>query len=71
MSSAMIGAWAGAALGLLNFAVLRHVATTIENGEGTAAQKKRAAPVIRTMAFVELMLLPIIGYVVGPLMLEG
>ena len=70
MSSATIGAWVGAGLGLLNFAVLRYVAGSVGQGDASA-DRKRSATVIRAMALGELIVFPIVGYMVGPLVIEG
>jgi hypothetical protein len=66
----MIGAWLGAALGLMSFALLRWVAETLER-RAADPQQRRSAGLIRVTAFADLMLFPIIGYVLGPMLLEG
>jgi len=65
----MTGAWIGAGLGLLSFVALRWVASTLEKRKPDADQKRSAA-VIRIAAFADLMLFPIIGYVIGPMVLD-
>jgi uncharacterized Tic20 family protein len=70
VSTAITGAWIGAGLGLLSFAVLRHVAAGLER-EGNAPDKRRAAAIIRFAALFELMLFPILGYVIGPMLLDA
>ena len=70
MSTAITGAWIGAGLGLLSFAVLRHVAARLE-AEGTAPDKKRSTAIIRFAALIDLMLFPILGYVIGPMVLDA
>ncbi len=68
MTSSTIGLLAGAVLGLLNYGLLRLVAQHVETN-GTSADQRRAASVIRVVAFVELMLLPIAGFYLGPVVL--
>jgi hypothetical protein len=65
----MSGAWFGAALGLVSFAALRWVAARVEQDKPDA-QTKQSAGIVRMVAFADLMLFPIIGYVVGPLVLD-
>jgi len=66
----MTGAWLGAALGLLSFAVLRWAATRMEQG-APDEHKRRSASLIRMTALADLMLFPVIGYVAGPVVLNG
>jgi len=66
----MIGAWVGAGLGLASFAALRWVAARLEEGK-VHAQQARSAGIIRLAAFADLMLFPVIGYVLGPMALSG
>jgi hypothetical protein len=70
LSPALTGAWIGAALGLLSFAVLRWAATRME-GHDADEHKKRSASLIRMTALADLMLFPVIGYVAGPMVLNG
>jgi hypothetical protein len=66
----MTGAWAGAGLALVSFALLRRVAERIEAGRADL-QHKRSAALIRVAAFIDLVLLPVVGYVLGPMVLRG
>jgi len=70
MSPAMTGAWIGAGLGLVSFAVLWYVAGKLET-ERPKPEQKRSAAVIRFAAFVDLMLFPILGYVIGSMVLDA
>jgi uncharacterized Tic20 family protein len=66
----MTGAWIGAGLGLVSFALLRHVAGKLETARPDP-QQKRLAAVIRFAALVDLLLFPILGYVIGPMVLDA
>ncbi len=69
LSPAMLGALVGAVLGLIGFASLRAVAARIENMKG-ANDPKTAAKVLRIAAIGDLILFPIVGFFVGPLVLN-
>lgn len=71
MSSAMTGAWIGALLGFVSFVALRFVAERIEQGKSTASDSKRAATAIRLAGFADLLLFPVMGYFIGPLVLDA
>jgi len=66
----MTGALAGAGLGLASFALIRHAAARMEWRRG-GPDTSRAVALLRSLAFVDLMVFPLIGYVVGPLVLDG
>jgi hypothetical protein len=55
---------------LVSFAVLRHVAARLESSRPDP-QQKRSAAVIRWAALADLMLFPILGYVIGPMVLAA
>jgi len=69
LSPAMIGALAGAVLGLIGFVSLRVMATRIENMKD-ANDPKTASKVLRIAALGDLILFPIVGYFIGPLVLN-
>jgi hypothetical protein len=66
----MTGAWIGLLLGMVSFALLRHVAGKMENARPSDDQKRSAA-VIRIAALAELIVFPAIGYVIGPMVLDA
>jgi len=69
LSPAMIGALAGAVLGVIGFISLRVMATRIENmKEGN--DPKTAANVLRIAALGDLILFPVVGYFIGPMVLN-
>jgi hypothetical protein len=70
MSAAMTGALIGAVVGLVSFATLRWGAAKAE-GNGADAQKRRVGAVIRATALADLLLFPVIGYVVGPMLFDA
>ncbi len=70
VSPAMTGAWIGLLLGMVSFALLRHVAGKMENARPSDDQKRSAA-VIRIAALAELIVFPAIGYVIGPMVLDA
>jgi hypothetical protein len=69
MSPAMMGAWFGAALGLVSFAALRWVAARQERNGGP--QGRQTAAVLRLTAFADLIAFPVVGYFAAPLVLAG
>jgi hypothetical protein len=69
VSPATTGAWFGAALGFSSFAILRWAAARTE-GERPDARKRKSAALIRAAALTDLLLFPVIGYVVGPMVLD-
>ena len=68
-SPAMLGALAGAVLGLIGFVSLRAVADRIETMQGTN-EPKTAAQVLRIAALGDLILFPVVGFIVGPMLLN-
>lgn len=66
MNPEMLGALAGGAFGLVNFGVLKWVADRMETEQRTANQTPR---LIRTVAWMDLIVFPLVGYFVGPLVL--
>ena len=65
MSPAMTGALAGAVLGLIGFAILRRAADAVEQAR-RGNNPRRTAGFLRTVALVDLLLLPTVGYYTGP-----
>lgn len=69
LSPAMIGALVGAVLGIIGYISLRSVADRIENLKGTN-DPKTAAKVLRIAALGDLIIFPVVGYLVGPMVLS-
>jgi hypothetical protein len=69
MNAAWAGALIGAVLGLVSYAAIRWAAARVEqNGE---VQQKQSAGLMRAAAIADLMLFPVIGYFVGPMVFQG
>ena len=68
MSTAMIGALAGAVLGFIAFGMIRSVAARLDH-DGSP-EKKRTANLLRTVAWGDLILFPVVGFIVGPVVLN-
>ena len=68
LNPAMIGALVGAILGFIGFISLRAVADRVETS-AEANDPKTAASVLRIAAIGDLILFPVVGYFVGPLVL--
>lgn len=66
MSVALIGALVGAAVGIVNYAVLRMVAGRIESGARDARAASRAG-IVRGVALLDLMAFPVLGFFLAPL----
>lgn len=66
MSPAIAGALVGAALGLANLIVLSRLAESLEL-KAKSQQQKGGAGIIRAVAWVDLVVFPIVGYFVGPM----
>ncbi|MBU1213133.1 MAG: hypothetical protein KJ587_17960 [Alphaproteobacteria bacterium] len=69
LSPAMLGALVGAILGLIGFVSLRAVADRVETMKGTN-DPKTAAQVLRIAAIGDLIIFPVVGFFVGPLLLS-
>ncbi|MGD9784186.1 MAG: hypothetical protein AB7E80_09855 [Hyphomicrobiaceae bacterium] len=68
MSPEMTGALAGAAFGLVNFAILRMVASRAENDKSNP-KAKQAGGILRMVALADLIVFPVLGYFLGPIVL--
>ncbi|MCH9806434.1 MAG: hypothetical protein K0U74_01760 [Alphaproteobacteria bacterium] len=69
MSPAMIGALVGAVLGVAGFISLRMVADRVEASKD-ATDPKTAASVLRIAAIGDLVIFPVVGYFVGPMLIN-
>ncbi len=69
MSPALTGANIGAVFGIGNFAVLRWMAERAEGPMPTDDSRRRAG-ILRIASLVELVTFPVLGYVLGPLVLS-
>ena len=69
LTPAQIGLLAGAVFGLVNFAILRSVAARSE-GMSPTPEKRRGAGIIRLVAWIDLIVFPLVGYFVAPMVLE-
>ncbi|MBU2581062.1 MAG: hypothetical protein KJ622_05020 [Alphaproteobacteria bacterium] len=69
LSPAMLGALVGAGLGMIGFLTLRAVADRIENMKG-GNDPKTAAKVLRIAALGDLIIFPVVGFFVGPMLLN-
>jgi len=69
MSPAGMGAAAGAVFGLVNYAALRGVAAHIEQKPGDKSKRASTARIIHGVAVADLVLFPVAGYFIGPLVL--
>jgi hypothetical protein len=70
MSPGFMGAVAGGLFGLLNFGILRMIAERIETGgigpeTRTRESRQRTAGILRLVAWVDIPVFAIAGYVVG------
>ena len=68
MSAAQIGGIMGAVLGLASFVGLRWVADLVEGGrdpgDGSGSSKVN---IVRLVAIADLIIFPLVGYFVGPM----
>ena len=69
MTPQMIGLLAGAAFGLVNFAILRQVAARMEGNTPTPEQR-RSAGILRMVGFADLIVLPLLGYYIVPMVMQ-
>jgi len=70
MSPGLLGAIGGGVFGLLNFAILRMIADRMEQGRtGSQNQsqdsRQRTAGILRLVAWLDIPIFAIAGYVVG------
>lgn len=70
LSPAIIGALVGAVLGFAGFISLRMVADRVELNKD-ATDPKTAAQVLRIAAIGDLIIFPVVGFFVGPMVLGG
>ncbi|MCB1522192.1 MAG: hypothetical protein KDJ37_16700 [Hyphomicrobiaceae bacterium] len=68
MNATMIGALAGAAFGLVNFIALRMLASRVE-ADASSPEKRRSASILRLVALADLLIFPILGFFLGPIVL--
>jgi hypothetical protein len=69
MTLQLTGALIGAAIGLVGFVSLRWVAARTEGMKPTPDQK-RMASIFRAIGFSELLLFPLLGYLIVPLVMQ-
>jgi len=69
MRPELIGALVGGAFALVNFATLRWLADRMEATKASP-QQARTARAIRGLAWADLIFFPVVGYVVGPMVLN-
>jgi hypothetical protein len=68
MTPEMTGALIGAGVGLLSYFAISIAAASIEKGKPTADQVRRAS-LLRFIGRVDVLVLAVVGYFVGPLVL--
>jgi hypothetical protein len=68
-SPALTGALIGAILGIASYVGLRVLADRIENMRD-AENPKTSARVLRIAALADLVLFPVVGFVVGPMLVK-
>ena len=68
MSPALIGAYAGAGLGIVSFFTLWMVARTIE-AKATTPEQRRPVGILKAVALVDIVGFPILGYFIGPMVM--
>ncbi len=69
MSPAIMGALLGAILGIFGFLSLRSIADRVENMKD-ANDPKTTAQVLRIVAYGDLIIFPVVGYFIGPMVLS-
>jgi hypothetical protein len=69
LSPGMIGALIGAVLGIVSYITLRVVATRVE-GLKDAKDPTTAAKALRIAAVIDLIIFPVVGFVVGPMVVR-
>ena len=68
MSPALIGAYAGVALGIVSFVTLWLVAGAIEKKARTP-QERRPVGILKAIALGDIVGMPILGYFLGPMVM--
>jgi hypothetical protein len=68
-SPALTGALIGAILGIASYIGLRVLADRVENMRD-AENPKMSARVLRIAALADLVLFPVVGFVVGPILVK-
>ena len=65
MSAAQVGGIFGAVIGLAGFVALRFAADKIQSSARDDGGNSRVADLLRMLAIADMLLLPLIGYLVG------
>ena len=68
MSAGMLGALFGAIVAIMNLAVTLWLASRLE-ADKSAVSGARSARLIKNIALVELLLLPLAGYLIWPMVM--
>ena len=68
MSDAMLGALFGFGVAVLNYSVTQWMARKLE-ADKTASSGAKSARFIRKVALVDLVLFPLVGYLIWPVVL--
>ncbi len=69
LSPGMIGALVGAVLGIISYITLRSIAARVE-GLKDAKDPTTAAKALRIAAVIDLIIFPVVGFVVGPMVVR-
>jgi len=70
MSPNIIGAIIGFIVGFMGFLFIRVAASRVES-KGVGPEPAKTAGILRMVAFIDLAVFTVIGYVVGPMIISG
>ena len=70
MSASIVGALIGFVLGFAGFVVLRMAASRIETNK-SVANGQQIAKLLRGVALADWLLLIVMGFVLGPMVIDG
>ena len=73
LTPAHIGLLGGAALGLLNFGILRSLAARLEGKTPSSKptpDQSRNAGLLRMVAWIDMIVLPALGYFIAPMVMQ-
>ena len=70
MSPQLVGAIVGFVVGLMGFVFIRVAASRVES-KGVGPEPSKTAGILRTVAFIDLIVFTVVGYFIGPMIVTG
>ncbi len=75
LDPSILGVLFGAGLGIISFVIIQMVATKVETSPGdqnqTQSDKRKIAQLLRSIAWLDIVIFAVVGYFVGPLIISS